>query len=364
MTATASLRPRAVAVPPCVVASTNMTHRPTTSAATAGTTCRAPSPKSFRYARRPSLGALVTMSSTRGAWTANYGLHANEFRRVHSRDSIGLFRDPQNNYSNYGTKGEVNAFAKSAATAARWHLYSDAQIARRTFTTRRRAIDRSAGRSSIPKSRALRPINDNQRLRSAGLSRREPARSDLLAAKTTHRCRTTPAVRPSGCWISKAVGIIAAHRHGPRERVRDGVPQRDRLDRRAVAIGPAAPQRRPSYRRGSKSNTRGRPRRACGSRQRERQPQPHPHLDAVLRRLRRAGNITGSERSRFATSIRCSLPRSLSSDDRVHIDIQDDFALTARHVGRSYLDNTNNGSFIAPAFTTFEASAGSHSRTT
>jgi outer membrane receptor protein involved in Fe transport len=31
------------------------------------------------------------------------------------------------------------------------------------------------------------------------------------------------------------------------------------------------------------------------------------------------------------------------------------FGITARHVGRSYLDNTNNGSFIAPAFTTFEA---------
>ena len=31
------------------------------------------------------------------------------------------------------------------------------------------------------------------------------------------------------------------------------------------------------------------------------------------------------------------------------------FGVTARHVGRSYLDNTNNGSFVAPAFTTFEA---------
>ena len=31
------------------------------------------------------------------------------------------------------------------------------------------------------------------------------------------------------------------------------------------------------------------------------------------------------------------------------------FGLTARHVGRSYLDNTNNASFVAPAFTTFEA---------
>jgi iron complex outermembrane recepter protein len=31
------------------------------------------------------------------------------------------------------------------------------------------------------------------------------------------------------------------------------------------------------------------------------------------------------------------------------------FGVTARHVGRSYLDNTNNNSFTAPSFTTYEA---------
>jgi len=31
------------------------------------------------------------------------------------------------------------------------------------------------------------------------------------------------------------------------------------------------------------------------------------------------------------------------------------FGVTARHVGRSYLDNTNNNGFVAPAFTTLEA---------
>jgi len=31
------------------------------------------------------------------------------------------------------------------------------------------------------------------------------------------------------------------------------------------------------------------------------------------------------------------------------------FGITGRHVGRSYLDNTNNNAFVAPSFTTYEA---------
>src|SRR5205807_7782069 len=70
------------------------------------------------------IGSMVTMSTTHGPWTANYGLHVNDFRREHTLDIVGGSRA----YFNYGTKSEANAFAKFSYAAARWHLYSDTQL--------------------------------------------------------------------------------------------------------------------------------------------------------------------------------------------------------------------------------------------
>ncbi len=53
------------------------------------------------------------------------GVHANRFKRDHTRDDLSLeVRD----YANYGVKQEANAFAKIEYERQRWHLYGDAQV--------------------------------------------------------------------------------------------------------------------------------------------------------------------------------------------------------------------------------------------
>ena len=78
------------------------------------------------------IGSMLTLSTTHGAWTANYGLHVNEFRREHTLDTI--FGGPIRDYANYGTKGEANAFAKLSYDAGRWHSTPTRNCARPIFT--------------------------------------------------------------------------------------------------------------------------------------------------------------------------------------------------------------------------------------
>ncbi len=123
-------------------------------------------------------GSMLTLSWTHGPWTANYGLHVNEFRRDHTRDLVGGPRD----YSNYGTKGEANAFAKLSYDSGRWHYYGAAQVRRTDFHYH--------GDVSIapitwtffnPKVGARYDLQHQSSLYvSAGLSTREPTRNDLF----------------------------------------------------------------------------------------------------------------------------------------------------------------------------------------
>src|SRR5258706_1884523 len=75
------------------------------------------------------IGSMVTLSTTRGPWTANYGLHVNEVRPEHTLDDAAGTRQ----YYNYRPKGETNTFAKLSYDEARWHLYSDLQVRTTNF---------------------------------------------------------------------------------------------------------------------------------------------------------------------------------------------------------------------------------------
>lgn len=124
------------------------------------------------------VGSMVAFSWTHGPLTANYGVHVNHFRRVHTRDLVGGARD----YSNYGTNAEENAFAKFTYAAAKWLFYSDNQVRTKDF--------RYHGDVSIapirwtffnPKVGARRELSPFSSLyTSVGLSTREPARNDLF----------------------------------------------------------------------------------------------------------------------------------------------------------------------------------------
>jgi iron complex outermembrane receptor protein len=308
------------------------------------------------------LGALVTMSSTRGAWTANYGLHANEFRRVHSRDSIGLFRDPQNNYSNYGTKGEVNAFAKFSYDAARWHLYSDAQVRTTDFHYHGDVqIDPIRWTFFNPKLGARYDLSSTTGVyASAGLSRREPARSDLFGGEDNASLPyDLHAVRPerlldfeSGWDYRGASSSIHANIYAMEFRneiastgelspigalLRRNV---DRSYRRGVEL-------EYSWQAASRVRLRGN---ANVSRNRIHTWTQFYDVYAA------EGYPTGSEPITFH-DVNPVLTPTVIVNQTIEFapSSKTTFGLTARHVGRSYLDNTNNPSFVAPAFTTFEA---------
>jgi len=71
-----------------------------------------------------------------------------------------------------------------------------------------------------------------------------------------------------------------------------------------------------------------------------------------------AGNITGSDPITFH-GVNPVLTPSVIVNQTIEYapSSATTFGLTGRHVGRSYLDNTNNGAFVAPSFTTIEANA-------
>ncbi|HSP14903.1 MAG TPA: TonB-dependent receptor [Thermoanaerobaculia bacterium] len=124
------------------------------------------------------IGSMVTYSRTRGALTANFGVHVNEFRREHTRDLIGGARD----YYNYGTKGEANAFAKASIDTAPWHFYGDAQLRYTDFHYHGDVpIDPIHWTFFNPKLGVRRDLSSGASVyASAGVSTREPTRNDMF----------------------------------------------------------------------------------------------------------------------------------------------------------------------------------------
>lgn len=124
------------------------------------------------------LGAMATLSQQTGHVTARYGVHVNRFRREHTRDLVGATRD----YANEGVKDEANAFAKVTLTRDRVHLYGDAQVRHTAFE-----YDGDVNIDSIswtffnPKLGVRYGWTPSSSIyASAGLSTREPTRSDMF----------------------------------------------------------------------------------------------------------------------------------------------------------------------------------------
>ncbi|HEV7425107.1 MAG TPA: TonB-dependent receptor [Thermoanaerobaculia bacterium] len=314
------------------------------------------------------LGAMMTMSVTRGAWTANYGVHANEFRRDHSRDAT-LTLGPANItterlYENYGTKSEVNAFAKFSYDAARWHLYSDTQLRTADFHYHGDVqIDPIRWTFFNPKVGARYDVSSTSGVyASAGLSTREPARSDLFGGEDNasvsydlHAVRPERLLDLESGWDYRAASATV-HANVYAMEFRNEIASTGELS----AIG--ALLRRNvdrSYRRGLELeySWQAMPRvtlRGNANVSRNRIHTWTQFYDAYDS----SGSITAHVPITFH-DVNPVLTPSLIVNQTIEFapTSKTTFGLTARHVGRSYLDNTNNGSFTAPAFTTFEASA-------
>jgi iron complex outermembrane receptor protein len=280
------------------------------------------------------VGTMVTFSGSHGPFSANYGVHLNEFRRDHTLDLVGGTRD----YHNYGTKSEANAFAKFSYDSARWHLYSDAQLRTTDFHYHGDvAIDPIRWTFFNPKIGARYDLTARSgAYASVGLSKREPARNDLFQGEDN---ATIPhalhAVRPerlldfeSGWDYRTHNATIAANVYAMEFRneiaatgeLSDiGLPLRRNVDR--------------SYRRGVE-------------------------LDAMWRvapklRLRSSANLSRNrihEWLQFRDVNPLLTPRVIVSQSFEYTPTSRlSAAATGRYVGKSFLDNTNNNSFTTPS---------------
>lgn len=156
------------------------------------------------------LGTMVAFSWTKGPLSANYGVHANYFRRVHTRDLVGAGRD----YWNYGTNDEENAFAKLAYTEGSWLLYGDAQVRTKSFRYHGDVqIDPIRWTFFNPKIGARRTLSATSSIyASAGMSTREPARNDIFLGEDNPSVSHDPhAVKPERLYDLEAGYDYQAH---------------------------------------------------------------------------------------------------------------------------------------------------------
>jgi iron complex outermembrane receptor protein len=295
-------------------------------------------------------GGLVTRSGSWRGVSANYGVHVNRFRRDHTYDLEGA-----RGYSNYGTKGEENAFAKFAYDVDRWHLYSDLQVRSANFSYHGDvAIEPIRWTFFNPKLGARYELTpESGAYVSLGISRREPTRNDLFQgednASFAHDLR---AVRPERLldieagWDYRTARVSLAANLYAME-FRNEIAATGELSDIGLALRRNVDR---SYRRGIEI---------------EESVQITPSL-----RLR--GNA-GFSRSRISEwtqffangesvryfDVQPVLTPSVVINQTLDyaIDPRATLTATARHAGRMHLDNTNLDAFTTPAFTVIDAGA-------
>ena len=295
-------------------------------------------------------GGMLTRSSSWRGINANYGVHVNRFRRDHTLDTAG-----ERAYANFGTKGEANAFAKFSYDVKRLRLYADAQVRTTDFHYHGDVAIRPMRWTFFnPKLGARYELSQSTGVYvSAGISRREPTRNDLFQgednASIAHDLR---AVRPerlfdleAGWDYRTARGSIAANAYAME--FHDEIAATGELSDIGLALRRNVDR---SYRRGLEI---------------ENSWQVAPSL-----RLR--GNATFSRnRIRKWTQFYDGGGAIDSSDvhpllsPSVLINESIDYApaarltltATGRHVGKAYLDNTNNDAFTTPSFFTLDGGA-------
>jgi iron complex outermembrane receptor protein len=290
------------------------------------------------------LGTIVTYSHRAGAFTTNYGVHVNRFRRDHTRDDLSL---DSRDYANYGVKGEANAFAKVSYDTGRWNLYGDAQLRHSTFDYHGDAdIDAIGWTFFNPKIGARYALSGRASLyASVGATTREPTRNDLFqgednpsVAHDLHAVRPERVLDFEAGWNHRTAKLaLEANVYAMEFRneiastgelsdiglsLRRNV---DRSHRRGIELD-AAWQVSPQLR--SKTT-------ASFSHNRidewtqffESTPVQYENVQPLL-----TPSVLVTQSVDYAPTARLST------------------SATARYVGRSYLDNTNDTSFDAPAF--------------
>jgi iron complex outermembrane receptor protein len=276
-------------------------------------------------------GLLVGTMWTYATPHANYGVHVNEFRRDHTGPG----------YVNYGTKGEANAFAKFTWDTDRWHFYSDNQLRTTDFHYHGDvAIDPIRWTFFNPKIGA----RYGDFYASAGISRREPTRTDLFQgednatfAHDLHAVRPERMIDVEAGWdyhtlrgsISSNIYMMNFHNEiaATGELSDLGLPLRRNVDR--------------SYRRGIE---------VMGS---------YRITPALV--VRGNANFSRNRIHRWLefTNVEPLLTPSVILNPAVEYRPSPrlSFGAVGRYAGKSHLDNTNDDALVAPAFFVVDATA-------
>jgi iron complex outermembrane receptor protein len=300
------------------------------------------------------LGSLVTYSKTAGAFTTNYGVHVNRFRRDHTRDDVAA---ETRDYANYGTKGEENAFAKVSYDAGRWHLYGDAQLRHASFDYHGDVDVESIDWTFFnPKVGARFDLNAHSSIyASTGLSTREPTRNDMFLGEDNPTvAHDLEAVKPERLldfeagWTWRRDNLdLTANVYAMEFRneiastgelseigllLRKNV---DRSSRRGLELD-AAWRVLPQLRLRTTANF-----------SRNRIHEWTQFFDVYDDE----GNWTGSRPVTYENVEPLLTPSVIVSQSADYAPFSRlNLGLTARYVGRSYLDNTNDDASDAPAF--------------
>jgi iron complex outermembrane recepter protein len=274
------------------------------------------------------MGTMLTYSTPH----ANYGIHVNEFRREHTLEGA---------YRNYGTKGEANAFAKFTWDTSRWHFYSDNQVRTTDFHYHGDvAIDPIRWTFFNPKL----GVRYGNFYASAGISRREPTRTDLFQGEDNATfAHDLHAVRPerlidfeAGWDVHSARGSFSSNIYvmnfhneiaATGELSDIGLPLRrnvDRSYRRGIEVN-GSWQIAPSLRWSGNANL---------SRNRIHQWLTYFNVNPIL-----TPTVILNQALEYTPSPRWSA------------------GAVARYVGKSYLDNTNQSEFTTPSFVVVDGTA-------
>jgi iron complex outermembrane receptor protein len=300
------------------------------------------------------LGTILTYEHRAGNITTNYGVHLNRFERAHTRDDLSL---AARDYENDGVKGEANAFAKISYDTGRWNLYGDAQLRHATFDYHGTADIDSIGWTFFnPKIGARFALNTSSSVyASAGLSTREPTRNDMFQgeddASVAHDLHAVHPERlldfEAGWRYGTAAGSIVANVYAMEfhneiastgELSEIGLLLRrnvDRSHRRGIEVDA-------TWRLSDRLQWRGT---ASLS---------HNRIDSWTQFFDAYdvdGNFVDSRPVQYDDVEPLLTPSVLIAQTLAYTpNARLSMSATARYVGRSWLDNTNDPDFDAPAF--------------
>ena len=208
------------------------------------------------------------LHASAGRFKTSGGVHANDFDSDHARDVVGSGRE----YANRGHKSELSGFARASYDVAAVHLYGDAQLRHARF---RYAGDLPLGSVdwTFLNPRLGARFDAGRGPGTVRVGRTRLARTGALG-HARRRGQCVALVRAVGREARARGRCRDRHRlsanpaPAPGQRLRDGVPQRDRANRRALGDRPAAaPQRgRAAIAAASSSTCAGRRRAHCACR--------------------------------------------------------------------------------------------------